>query len=131
MDFIKGHVSESNALEVMLEAGAPIALPKGKFNVQKGQLVTIGIRPTQLDVTAEGISINVTGVEQLGGESHIFGTTSDGAPFTIHTGGQTSVVLGDTIRVSVQTTEMHLFDSDTGQSLLQPEGVTVAKVAAL
>lgn len=118
MNFLKGKISNKDMLEIVLDSGEKIALPKGKFNTTKDQSVTVGIRPMHIKVAKSGIKIQVHGVEQLGGESHIFGKSKDGRKITVHSEGQTPVSLGETIHVSVPAKEMHLFDTDGGVSLL-------------
>lgn len=118
MNFLQGKISEKNLSEIVLDSGEKVTLPKGKFNTTKDQSVTVGIRPTHIKVAKTGIKVDVQSVEQLGGESHIFGKTKDGRKITVHSEGQTPVTLGDTVHISVPAKEMHLFDTKGGESLL-------------
>lgn len=118
MNFLQGKISKKNLAEIVLESGEKVTLPKGKFTTKKDQSVTVGIRPSHIKVAKSGIKVNVQSVEQLGGESHIFGKTKDGRKITVHLEGQTPVTLGDTVHISVPAKEMHLFDTDSGKSLL-------------
>ncbi len=119
MNFLEGRVDEAGGTGVVLPTGEVIALPEGKFSCRPGENVTIGIRPSHLTITQDGIVMDVTSVEQLGGESHIFGTVGGGRSFTLHTGGQTRVAIGDAIHLAVPADELHLFDTKTGLSLLK------------
>ena len=74
--------------------------------------LTLGIRPNHLALDPSGpLTLQVTGVEQLGGESYVFGLV-EGAdePLTLHLSGQTAVRTGDKIAVSLLAEHRHLFD---------------------
>ncbi|KZM48780.1 sn-glycerol-3-phosphate ABC transporter ATP-binding protein UgpC [Labrenzia sp. OB1] len=118
MNFLEGRISADDPAEIVLDSGERLRVPAGKFSGGPDQRVTIGIRPTDLDLSGDGIRLDVGGVEQLGGESHIFGTTADGRKLTLHTQGQTPVAIGEEIRISVPSDRMHLFDTQSGKTLL-------------
>ncbi len=117
MNFIEGQVSADLKM-LELASGEKIALPKSGFAISAGQKVTMGVRPTELQPDEKGpIALSVKSVELLGGESYIYGSLANGGAVTIHSLGQTSVGLGDTIQVSPKIEEVHLFDTDSTLSL--------------
>ena len=77
--------------------------------------VTLGIRPNHLTVDDKGpVLFNVESVEQLGGESYLFGQVrieTASQEFTLHMAGQTAVRPGDQIRLSFDVEHMHIFDA--------------------
>jgi len=115
MNFLAGRIDDG---ALLLEKGERIALPGHGFTHKPGQSVTLGIRPTALQPAQDGpLTIEVTSVEQLGTESYIYGTTTDDTRLTVHEPGQTRVAFGERIALSLDTEEVHLFDTDSGHTL--------------
>ncbi len=120
MNFITGHVDGSDRSVLHLDTGENLILPQTGFAHQQGEPVTLGIRPNHMQVTEDGpVKVIVKSVEQLGGESYVYGHTTTGAPITVHSPGQTKIDFGDTIHVGASADEIHLFDTDTGLTLRQ------------
>jgi len=118
MNFIAGTVDGTDRTLLRLDSGETLPLPETGFRQVAGEKVTLGIRPNHLHVRDEGvIAVEVRSVEQLGGESYVYGKTASGASITVHSPGQTRISLGDTIRVGAPEAEIHLFDTDTGLTL--------------
>ncbi|SDE68773.1 ABC transporter ATP-binding protein [Limimaricola pyoseonensis] len=118
MNFIAGEIDAQDPGLLRLGSGETVQLPRSGFGQRRGMKVTIGVRPTHLRPEAGGaISIDVDSVEQLGGESYIYGRTSGGAPITVHSPGQTEVRPGSGIALNIPTAALHLFDTETGVSL--------------
>lgn len=118
MNFLAGQVDAGDRTLMQLDTGETLRLPEAGFAQRAGQKVTLGIRPNHLRASDDGaVTVHVRSVEQLGGESYVYGQTASGAAVTVHSPGQTRISLGDTIRVGVPEDEIHLFSSDTGQSL--------------
>ena len=118
MNFITGRVDRDDRALLHLDTGEALRLPGTGFRQVAGEKVTLGIRPNHLRAAADGpVAVQVKSVEQLGGESYVYGRTTTGAPITVHSPGQTRIAIGDTIKVGAPADEIHLFDSDTGLSL--------------
>lgn len=123
MNFLAGTVAEDRTA-LVLPSGERIALPEEGFAQRAGQAATLGIRPTALRPDPAGaLSIDVDTVEQLGGESYIYGTTRDGRALTMHSPGQTGVEIGETVTLGLPAEEIHLFDTESGLTLREgPSG---------
>ncbi|KEP71173.1 sn-glycerol-3-phosphate ABC transporter ATP-binding protein UgpC [Thioclava sp. BHET1] len=116
MNFFPGRV-EAGGLR--LETGTVVALPPGKFMLNEGEQVTLGIRPNGMQPAETGLPLTVSGVERLGGESYLYGTASDGTAVTVHCAGQTKIEPGTQIALTLETGEAHVFSTQSGQSLLR------------
>jgi multiple sugar transport system ATP-binding protein len=122
MNFLEGRVDASDRSALVLSTGDRVPLPAGRFTNAPGQPVTLGIRPTALQPAEDGaLAMQVDSVEQLGTESYLYGTASDGTRLTVHERGQTRVDFGERIRLGLAPEGMHLFDTETGRSLRAPE----------
>jgi multiple sugar transport system ATP-binding protein len=118
MNFLTGKVDANDRTLLHLDTGEVLRLPAHGFAQRAGEKVTLGIRPNHLRAGADGpVAVQVRSVEQLGGESYVYGQTATGAPVTVHSPGQTRIAIGDTIRVGAPEADIHLFDSDSGLSL--------------
>lgn len=123
MNFITGQVDGSDRTLLHLDTGESMALPGAGFRQQVGEPVTLGIRPNHLQTSDDGpVTVKVKSVEQLGGESYVYGHTTKGAPMTLHSRGQTRIDFGDTVRVGAPLDEIHLFDTATGLTLREQVG---------
>lgn len=118
MNFIRGRVSETDRTVMTLETGEQLRLPEAGFAQRPGEAVTLGIRPNQMRAGADGpIALEVATIEQLGGDSYLYGKLRDGTALTLHLAGQTAVRIGEVIAITPETEAVHLFDSETEQSL--------------
>ncbi|MEQ8368302.1 MAG: TOBE domain-containing protein, partial [Roseicyclus sp.] len=118
MNFIAGQVDASDRTILHLDTGESMKLPATGFRQQVGEPVTLGIRPNHMHAIEGGpVKVLVKSVEQLGGESYVYGHTSRGAPITLHSPGQTRIDFGDTVYVDAPLDEIHLFDSGSGLTL--------------
>jgi multiple sugar transport system ATP-binding protein len=84
--------------------------------------ITVGVRPEawRLVSAAEGgLPINVTVVEELGADGFVYGTSDvAGTPSSVIvrvSSARDSVKKGDTIHVTTDPKNVHVFDSDTGE----------------
>lgn len=77
---------------------------------------TLGIRPEHITVTeGSGIKfadVRVDLVENLGGQTVVYATTTDGQPITIVLEGQRQVDIGSTLAAYVDPIRAHVFDKD-------------------
>ena len=111
MNFLNASV-ENGALKA---AGTTLALGRNVTGA-----TTLGIRPEHISVV-EGAGIKfadvrVDLVENLGGQTVVYATTSDGQSLTIVLEGQRGVELGSTISAYLDPAKAHVFDA---------EGVTI------
>ncbi|WP_404403986.1 ABC transporter ATP-binding protein [Pelagibacterium halotolerans] len=118
MNFLTGRVEEGNRGILVLSTGERVAIPEEGFEHRPGQDITLGIRPTDVRPADDGtVRIEVRTVEQLGGESYIYGEASDGTRLTVHSPGQTEVQPGEGISLALTPARIHLFDTQGGLSL--------------
>jgi multiple sugar transport system ATP-binding protein len=118
MNFLSGQVDGADRTILRLDSGEALALPAQGFAQRAGAKVTLGIRPNHLAAADVGpVKVAVRAVEQLGGESYVYGQTASGTAITLHSPGQTAIGLGDHIHVAAPLDAIHLFDTDSGQSL--------------
>ncbi|WP_265517254.1 ABC transporter ATP-binding protein [Nitratireductor luteus] len=118
MNFLAGRIDEGDRGVLVLPTGERVAIPEDGFGHRPGQEVTLGIRPSEMQPAADGpVTIEVRSVEQLGGESYLYGVMNDGTKVTVHSPGQTGVRIGETIALGLPPTRIHLFDTQGGLSL--------------
>jgi multiple sugar transport system ATP-binding protein len=76
---------------------------------------TLGIRPEHITVAdGSGVKfadVRVDLVENLGGQTVVYATTTDGQSLTIVLEGQRTVELGSTLPAYVDPAQAHLFDA--------------------
>ncbi|RYH03519.1 sn-glycerol-3-phosphate ABC transporter ATP-binding protein UgpC [Salipiger sp. IMCC34102] len=115
MNFLSGRIEDA---ALRLDSGETLSLPATGFDLSEGRAVTLGVRPNHLDIAEGGpLPLTVSSVEQLGGESYVYGALSDGTDLTLHLSGQVGAEVGETLHIAPRGDEIHLFDSDTGLSL--------------
>ena len=91
-------------------------------NKMKGN-VTVGVRPEAWRIVSQeegGLPVKVTVVEELGADAYVYGTSGvEGTPHDIivRIGGRQSVQKGETIYVTTDPNQVHVFDTDTGERL--------------
>jgi multiple sugar transport system ATP-binding protein len=84
--------------------------------------ITIGVRPEAWRIVGEGegIPVKVSVVEELGADGFVYGTSgAEGTPdqVTIRIDGRRSHHKGDTIYVTTDPANVHVFDTETGARL--------------
>jgi ABC-type sugar transport system ATPase subunit len=121
MNFLAATVvgRHGGGLEVRLNDGTALALPRDSGGASEGDRLTLGIRPEHLVISGEDgrgdhprirVAVNLT--EPLGGESFVYGTLPAGEPITIKQPGQVFIKSGAEIAVSIDPALCHLFDSE-------------------
>ena len=121
MNFLKGQVDSSDRTLLTLDTGEQVRLPDTGFAQRPGQSVTLGIRPNELQPADTGtIQLEVRAVEQLGSDSYLYGSLSDGTRLTVHNPGQTGVHEGEKVPLSFAESAVHLFDTKTTLTLRDP-----------
>jgi multiple sugar transport system ATP-binding protein len=122
MNFLEARVlgRRDDGVEVRLNDGTPLLLPRDPGGARDGDSLTLGIRPEHL-VISEGsggngshpsarVAVNLT--EPLGGESFVYGSLSSGEPVTIKQPGQVFIKAGAEIAMAVDPALCHLFDRE-------------------
>ena len=91
----------------LLPAGAPLDIP-ARLGLE------IGVRPEHVRLGTEGVPAEVTLVEPIGGEAYVH-LDVDGLALVARTGAEARPAVGETVRVSVRPSDVHLFDAETGE----------------
>ncbi|MGR3617455.1 MAG: ABC transporter ATP-binding protein [Paracoccaceae bacterium] len=80
--------------------------------VSPGDTRTLGLRPENLRVTDDGpISIDVTHVEHLGGDTNVIAKAGEYA-MTVRLFGQNAVKVGDSLKLGYEPSSAYYFDQD-------------------
>jgi multiple sugar transport system ATP-binding protein len=85
--------------------------------------ITVGVRPEAWRLVSPadgGMPINVTVVEELGADSFVYGTSEvEGTPSTliVRVSTRDSVKKGDVIHVTTDPSNVHVFDTETGERI--------------
>ncbi len=85
--------------------------------------ITVGVRPEAWRLVSEeegGLPVKVTVVEELGADGYVYGTSGvEGTPHDIivRISGRQSVRRGETIHVTTDPNEVHVFDTESGERL--------------
>jgi ABC-type sugar transport system ATPase subunit len=96
--------------------GGSVAVP-GVTLPGAGSALTLGVRPEHLLLQAEpgalALPMTVTQVEQLGGQSLVYGHLPDGQTrLTLHSPGQVRTAPGETLTAYASPASCHLFAAD-------------------
>jgi multiple sugar transport system ATP-binding protein len=95
----------------------PLASQKMEGNI------TVGVRPEAWRIVGnsqEGLPVNVTVVEDLGADAYVYGTSGvEGTPnnIIIRVNGRDHVRKGETIYVTTDPHNVHVFDTESGSRL--------------
>jgi multiple sugar transport system ATP-binding protein len=117
MNFLESRVDAADGAGAKLHAGGTaIALPRPLSGGKPGDAVTFGVRPEHITI-AEGSGVKLADVrvdlvEQLGGATMLYTTTTDNQPLTIAVDGQRQLELGTTIGAYVDPARYHVFGPD-------------------
>lgn len=129
MNLIPARVSEAG----VLLGGATIPLTRQQRAAVTGTDVVVGIRPEGWDIVdaAEGLSITVEAVEELGSDQYLYGSSDAEVvaagesaeqqeaphPVVVRTPGMSESSRGQQLGVRPRTGAVHLFDKDSGERL--------------
>ena len=112
MNFVTATIADGG---VKLSDGTHLNIDRTRAGVSTGDAVEVGFRPRDLAIDDTGpLALTVTEVEQLGSESYVFGELATGQTVTVHQSGQTSVKIGDVVKLSVSPAALYIFRQDTG-----------------
>ena len=119
MNFLEAKVAD-DATHVELAGGDRLPLSAG-FAQHAGRPVTLGMRPEHLLVATDDEGLvrqNVRVIEQLGADTLVHGPFgADGADMTVRLKGIVNMSEGEVVPLTIDSRNMHLFDTDTGMRL--------------
>ena len=114
MNFLDGTLSHGGTA-VQLGRGLVIPFTNGRREGADGHKVSVGIRPEHLYPDPAGMAVQIDLVEPLGSETVIIGRMDDGELISVKLPG--GAPTGETIHVSIQSDQIHVFDAETGLRL--------------
>ena len=122
MNLLKAHAKDGKAQ--IGEYLVPVDPTASKQLGPQHNNITVGVRPEAWRLVAEsegGLPVNVTVVEELGADGFVYGTCDvEGTPGNVIvrvSQGRDSVRKGETIYVTTDPHNVHVFDNDTGERL--------------
>ncbi|OLP62441.1 sugar ABC transporter ATP-binding protein [Xaviernesmea oryzae] len=127
MNFLDARLeAEADGLSVRLADGRSLPVPPGRlcaYASHAGRAVTLGLRPEALSVRQDRLGFakldaDVELVEPLGPATMIYFTLA-GAALCASIDPEAAPKAGQSLPLSVNMNQMHLFDADTGLSLLK------------
>ena len=110
MNFLPGRVTHETRFEL---AATGRALANLSVPSPAAPSADLGIRPEHVEIAAGGAAdaeLVVDIVEQLGGESYLYGALADGTALTLRCQNETSVQRGERLPIRFQRDRLHLFD---------------------
>ncbi len=128
--FVAGFIGspQMNLLEAVAHEGQAkvgdyhVPVDPTAAQVMRGN-ITVGVRPEAWRLVSEnegGLPVRVTVVEELGADAFVYGSSGiEGAPnnIIVRVNGRDQVHRGDTIHVTTDPHQVHVFDTDTGDRL--------------
>ena len=116
MNFFTGDVEvHENKLVARLNSGT-LPLNETK-HVSAGQKIKIGIRPENLIITDSGISATASVIEPTGPETHVVLRDIEGSEITLVSRERRNFEIGEKLNLTVKPNNMHIFDSENGNSI--------------
>ena len=117
MNFLEVKVTgrDVRGLTVTLAAGEALAVQADAARVASaaiGDTVTLGIRPEHALLAASGLPMQVGLIEQLGGNTVLYGTLSAQQPVVVQVVGQSAIRRGDTVHVQFPPAVCHAFNAN-------------------
>ena len=103
--------ADGNGLAVQLDGGGQMTLPVEPNMAKTGDRVEVGIRPESTALGA-GLDLKVRVLERLGGISITYGALPNGQRFCAALPGDAAVTEGQTIGLTVNPADCHVFDAN-------------------
>jgi multiple sugar transport system ATP-binding protein len=112
MNFLDATVrgADANGLSVALPGGETFTLAANPAGAALGEAISVGIRPEHAVLADTGLPMQVGLIEQLGGNTVLYGTLSAQQPLVVQVVGQSDIRRGDTVRVQLPPQSCHGFD---------------------
>ena len=110
-------------IEGGVKFGSSIHEIERAFLADAGKEVTLGVRPEDLTITADGkgLAVTVEVVEELGADAYIYGSTTETAgdikPIIARVDGRTPPEKGAVINLTPKAGHVHLFNAETGRRI--------------
>jgi len=133
MNLIDVTVGEAGDTWLLSTGRAIFTVARARFDLTPGAAVVLGVRPADLRVAGPEVTGNVVGgnviggivelVEYLGNEALVdvaLGGTTGDRPLGALVPTHLSPAVGAAVRFTVDEDRLHLFDAETGLSLLNP-----------
>jgi multiple sugar transport system ATP-binding protein len=115
MNVMRGTLRRNGGAAYVEALGAQWPVPHGVAGTD-GQAVSYGIRPGDLSLAGSGIAAKVFVVEPTGAETEMLLQVGD-AQLTLVMHGRTQARPDDTVHLSVEAAQAHVFDQASGQRL--------------
>jgi multiple sugar transport system ATP-binding protein len=120
MNLVEGVIADGG----VLVGGAKVDVTRQVIDdaaKEGAQTITLGFRPEDLTIGAEGIPVEVIVVEELGADAYVYGsvTQADGKTIDVivRADGRRPPAKGETIHVAVKPDQAHVFSTVTGERL--------------
>jgi multiple sugar transport system ATP-binding protein len=115
MNMIDGTISPSDPKTFLTADGTALPLVKS-VDAAKGKPLVYGLRPEHVRFDPEGIPATVVVTEPTGAETLVIARLG-GSDLTLVFHERIDVNPGDTLRIAINTSAVHVFDKETGQRL--------------
>ena len=113
MNFLEAKVTgrDAQGLTVALPGGESLSVAADASKGSVGDGVTLGIRPEHVLLADSGLTVTVGLIEQLGGNTVLYGTLSAQQSVVVQVVGQSAIRRGDTVQVQFPPVACHAFDA--------------------
>ena len=115
MNMIEGRISGDTVEALVMADGTELPLPPLP-GAKSGRSVVYGIRPEQVRLDPQGLPVRVVVTEPTGSETQVVARLG-GQEVTFVFHHRLDVKPGDDLRIAIDTTNVHLFDQETGARL--------------
>ncbi len=120
MNFLDGRLARDNGLVFQADEGVRLTIPADRadrYARHLDQKLTLGIRPEHCTgVGADQLPLNIVAVEPLGPHTLLVGHVGR-TPFTAQVPPTFAATAETVVEVGVDSSQMHLFDQETGAVL--------------
>jgi len=116
MNLLKGTLGGEGSPVFQGAGGISIPLTNGIL-AERGAPVVLGVRPEHLRLSDDGFPVTVVVVEPTGSEIQIIGRTPGGEEIVVNFRERHAFEPGQTIRLAVDESLIHLFNGETGKRL--------------
>ncbi|MBV9219958.1 MAG: sn-glycerol-3-phosphate ABC transporter ATP-binding protein UgpC [Methylobacteriaceae bacterium] len=110
---VKVQSAGADGVTIVLPGGGTATIPVQSSNAAPGSAATLGVRPENVAISADGpIAGEITVVEHLGGETLVYVNVGEGPFITVKAGGDSAANVGARVRLSLKTDEANVFDTN-------------------
>jgi multiple sugar transport system ATP-binding protein len=115
MNMIEGRISPSDSKLFLTGDGTALPLAR-PVDVPSGKPLIYGLRPEHVRFDADGIPAHVVVTEPTGAETMVIARLG-GSEVTLMFHERIHASPGDTLRIAIDASAVHIFDKETGQRL--------------